>query len=257
VKIKYEYRAYLLRHGEPQLMPAQAAQGIVGFSSVYGFPEETVRCIEDSGSTRDIHGLPLYSDLLYLDFDSEEGVEEARQKLQHMGIGYERYTTGNRGCHFHIPIEAMLGPLVPSIQKAYVDQTFPYADLSLYKYTGIIRNNGTWNLKNLGRRKELIEVVEGKKLVVDLTPPRNRGETRMFYSELDPEEADIILGQKLLQTIGNGGRNNGVYMLAYMAKTAKYNKDEARDLLWQYNCTMVQPPLDDREFNAIINSCFR
>ena len=255
--IKYEYRPHLLRYGAPQLMPIEAAKGIVGFSSIYGFPAETARCIEDSGSTKDIYGMPLYSDILYLDYDSDEGVEEARQILINMGVGFERFTTGNRGCHFHITTKPMTGPLVPSIQKAYVDLTFPHADLSIYKYTGIIRNTGTWHLKNPGKRKELVEEVSGKRLIIDLSPPKDRDQTRVFYADLDPEEADIILGQRLLNPISEGGRNNGLYILAYMAKVAMYDKAAARDMLWQYNCTMIQPPLDDREFNSVINSCYR
>lgn len=255
--IKFEYRPHLFRYGDPQLLPRDVARGIVGFSSVYGFPEETYKCIEEAGSIKDIYGLPLYSDILYLDYDSDEGVEEARQILLKMGIAFERFTTGNRGCHFHIPIIEMVGPLVPTLQKSYVDQTFPHADLSIYKYTGIIRNTGTWHLKNPGKRKATIEQVSGKKLSIDLTPPKDRSQTRVFFMDLEPDEADIILGEKLLRPIHEGGRNNGIYMLTYMAKTAKYNKQEVSELLWKYNCEMVVPPLDEREFKSIINSCYR
>jgi hypothetical protein len=255
--IKYEYRLQTIRFGAPTLLPNGVAQGIIGFSSVYGFPDETQACIESIESIRGINGLPLYSDMLYLDFDSEDGVEEAEAMLQGMGVGFKKYTTGNRGCHFHIPTVPITSPILPSIHKAFVDNHFPKADLSLYKYSGLIRNVGTWHIKNPGKRKLLVKEVVGSLLTIEIVPPKDRGRIKFVYEELDQTEADFLLGTMLLKEIHEGKRNNTVYMMAFLAKTAGMDYTEAEDLLGKYNQTHIFPPLDNREFKSVIRSCYR
>jgi len=255
--IKYEYRSQLIRFGAPHLLPNGVAQSIVGFSSVYGFPEETATCITTIESIKGIQGLPLYSDTLYLDIDNSEFIPEVEAVLRNKGVGFSKYTTGNRGCHFHVPCEPVISPILPSIHKAFVENWFPGADLSLYKYSGIIRNVGTWHIKNPGRRKELLEEVPGKLLVLDILPPKNRSKTFLVYEELDDTEADFQLGCMLLRNISEGKRNNTLFMMAFLAKTAGYDTEEATDILWGYNCSHVSPPIECQEFKTIIKSCYR
>ena len=73
-----------------------------GFSSVFGYTEETARIITENQSSRDIGNLELYCDELYLDFDSEDGIAEALGFLNSNNIHYGPRAAGNRGKHIHI-----------------------------------------------------------------------------------------------------------------------------------------------------------
>jgi hypothetical protein len=249
----YEYRNSLERFTKPNLMPFWKASGQPGFISVFGFPGETANVIINQGSTKNLDNLPLHSDTLYLDFDSDEGIESAINYITNNNLQAEIYTTGNRGKHIHIPIMPITLIGLANKLKGYVASTFPGADLSIYKPTGIIRNVGTWHSKNPGHRKELIEVIPGFILDPKL---KESSHTFKIFKKDTVEDADNILTQLLLAPIQEGNRNNKVYNLTYLARESGITKQEASNLLTEYNRNYVLPPLRDRELLTIINSCY-
>jgi len=249
--IYYEYRNGLIRVSPPKLMSKIDAKTPPGFSSVFGYTEETARIITENQSSRDIGNLELYCDELYLDFDSEVGIQPAIDYLNGENIYYSLYTTGNRGKHIHIDIVPVQGYGLPQGFKHFVAMRFPGADTSIYKPTGIIRNVGTWHQKNPGYSKQLLDTKPGRTMLIDMdvTP-------RIPLSINDRGDPKELLGALLLKRITNGERNNKMYSLAKVAKESQMSKNEVEEILWHYNRSSVVPPLDSREFQNVINSCF-
>jgi Zn/Cd-binding protein ZinT len=113
-----EFRRKTHRFGTPELDASPKSDHT--FQSVYGYPQDTVNKILSQGHTRDLKGLPVYSDYLYIDVDQDDNVDIVRQKLRVLGIKIMEYTTGNRGIHFHIPITRMEGTDVVYSQKVWL-----------------------------------------------------------------------------------------------------------------------------------------
>lgn len=250
--IYYEHRNGLVRMVSPILLPKDQAKSMPGFSSVFGYPESTAKIILDKGSSRDIGNLDLYCDELLLDFDSEDGIRDAREFLLMNHLAFQEYHTGNRGCHIHIPIEPISGYGLPAWLKDYVSNVFPGADTSIFKPTGIFRNAGTWHTKNPGSRKELIAEFEGNRLIIPLKEINVK-----FHHETEDVDAMELLSNLLFKRIKAGNRNNGVYNLVFLAKEAGMSYEEANTLIYNYNEIGVDPPLRSRELDSIINSCYR
>ena len=249
--IYYEHRNGLMRNSPPTLLPKEEAKYRLGFSSVFGYDEETAKYIMENNSLKGLSDRVLYCDELYLDFDTEEGIQAAKDFLATNKLRAQIYTTGNRGCHIHIQIVPLSGVGLADRLKQFVANVFPGADTGIYKATGIFRNIGTWHQKNPGHRKELIGLMAGDILSI---PALNKTIPR-FYAA-DQEDATDILNSLLLKKITTGERNNKMYNLAFLAKTSGMTVKDAEIILYNYNMTNVEPPLKSSEFRSIITSCF-
>ena len=102
-----EWRTGLQRNGPPNLQPSQPPGS--QFQSVYWFPHATAMRIQAQGNMKNLEGLDLWTDTLLVDIDQPENIPPALEILRDIGCGWEMWTTGNRGAHFHIPHNPLEG----------------------------------------------------------------------------------------------------------------------------------------------------
>lgn len=256
--ILYESRSGPVRNGSVILLPFNEASQRPGFVSVFGFTKETVDHIRACNNTAGMRGLPLYTDLIYLDFDDNEaGAQHAEDTLDEMGISYEKYSTGRVGrYHFHIPCSPILRSDLPLRVGSWVEQNFTGYDASLYKTSGVIRTNGTFHSKAPGKFKHLLHSVEGA--IVDIMKETKDVMPKVYTGAGDTDaEAAEVLERLWLEPCFEGGRNRQVYRRAYLAKLAGKGVAETEELLRMWNELMVHPPLREGEIITTVRSAYR
>lgn len=133
-----------------------------GFASVYNFSESDARSMENLGTFKSFKGT-VHSPLLKLDCDTSEASYVAEKRLKQLEAKYEKYTTGNRGFHYHVYRSVEPSHLLPSIDRAFVTREFPGADVSFYHHVGMYRQVGAVHGKT-GRKKTLIYAQDGRPL---------------------------------------------------------------------------------------------
>jgi hypothetical protein len=251
----HEHRAGLQRSSAVILLPFEEAIERPGYISVFSYPPETVTQIRETGTTAGLRGLPLSCKLVYLDVDDNDAAADAAEaKLQEMGLGYERYSSGNRGFHFHIPCEEIVRVDTPHRVKVWVQANFQGVDDSLYKTSGIIRTPGTFHHKKPGSRKTLVSSGTGK--ILDLLAAEVPAP--VSYVSLDEDaDAAAVLDWLWMEPSFSGGRNREIYRRAFLCRLAGYDRDEAEGLLLNYNVHMVRPALSPHEVITTARSAYR
>lgn len=140
-----------------------------GFRSMYLFPKDAVDFMTKNESVGGIARYPVYSDTLFVDFDSGDGSSETFESiLSTQNYAYTLYNSGKKGVHFHVPIVPMFHPDVPHSQKMWMSSLgLNSVDLSIYRHTGLFRLPGTIH-KDTGRKKELVRQEQGNKLSIPI-----------------------------------------------------------------------------------------
>ena len=244
--IWYEHRPDVRRVGRPFMVPAQDMQGRVGFRSVYGYTAETARQIRESGTTRNLEDIPVYSDVLLVDFDNDQDLAKAWYAEHAHLYNMDMYYSGNRSVHLHIRIEPMFGTDVPHKQRAWIRQHLPQADDSFYHKAGQFRLPGTYHLKNPGHMKTLLAST-GVSTRLDLrdveVPPAPipiRGPTMRNASQL----GNILL-QFLATKVEPGHRNTHIFTTVDLCYKLGYDVDEATKMLQMWNVRLPSPHDED------------
>lgn len=166
-----EVRGTVKRYNDPVFIPLEDWTKLRGYSfrSIYAYDEKSVEIFQRSRSLEGIQTHPVYSDMLFIDIDSDDKnhIEYAYNKLADLNIYFEAWSTGRRGIHFHVPITPMFGVKVPNSQVEYVKYLFPKLieeeaiDLSFYCHTGQYRLPGAVHSKTVGGVKTLKYRVNG------------------------------------------------------------------------------------------------
>jgi len=239
-----EVRPLVLRLVRPQLYPLHLADELVGFRSVYAYPEDIRKIIDKNKSTARLNAnAEVYSDVLLVDFDNnEEAANKAISFLKKEGWQVDVYTSGNRSVHLHVALEPMLGYWVPKAQRNWVATNMPGADLTFYHHSGMFRLPGTVHLKT-GESKLLVESVKGKPLKIDRTAIKTV--LSSDHSRFDTHQQFVM---NLLTNKYEGTRGTFVScMLLRDAKKLDLTKDDVIDLLLNWNSTKCYPPLSEEE----------
>lgn len=251
-KARVEIRTTVIRNGKPRLVPYVDKESYTGFTSVYGFLDEAVTQITKCGSTKNISKLPVYSDVLYVDFDNnDDAAKEMEAMLRDKGIKFSMFHSGGRSIHFHIDIEPMAGANVPESQKYWMQQNAPLADMSIYRHTGMYRLPLTFHAKNPGKRKLPISHNDGVKLKIENRPTIkvsmvNTDET------IDAKEHYKILGRLLHMTAAEGDRHRHALKIVTACKHSGKGSDDARRLVGMWNEDSCSPPKADWELEKIV-----
>lgn len=254
-KALLEIRPTVNRTGRPKLVPYNDRYNYTGFTSVYGYTEAAAGHIENTNSTRGLSQFPVYSDVLYVDFDNnEEAAEQFKVlTLEAQGYTFDMYHSGGRSIHFHIPIEPMYGLNVPHSQKLWMESNAPEADMSIYRHSGLYRLPGTYHAKNPGKKKDLICKHDGMYTL------RIENRPRVAVSTIDDEVAEKgeayfhdILGKLLNTTIASGGRHPHAYKITMAARSSGKDETYARRLLGMWNNDNCHPPKEDWELDKLI-----
>lgn len=134
------------------------------FSSVYAVREEDARYIEAAGTASGFKGI-VWSQRLWIDFDTEEAAKTAQLKLKELKYDHVVYDTGNRGCHIGILRDTMPSHTLPSEDKTWVANNLVGADLSLYWHLHLLRLPGCIHEKT-GEPKKFLYKCEGSSIIL-------------------------------------------------------------------------------------------
>jgi hypothetical protein len=202
--------------------------------------------MKERGRVAGIDNAPVYSDCLFIDFDSRSGVLEMERYLRSTGIGYSRWATGRRGAHLHIDIEPMRGVHVPQSQLEWVRTRFDghidgIVDDTTFRKTSIIRLPGTWHEKNPGRRKERLYNVVGNRLVIPALSEPPVGSIKKKDIPDTKGAADFWLA--MITRKGEPGRNQRVYSLGCLARECGLSHEKGLEAVIHWAATKCDPPL--------------
>jgi hypothetical protein len=250
----YEVRSSKVRREKIQLVHYSELGEYQGFRSLYGYTPETAMQIVESNSTAGLTGAPVYSDLLLVDFDDkpELGHKMADELREYDWV---KFNSGGRSIHLHVRIAPMFGPLVPALQKEWMAQHFPEADLSIYRTSGIYRLPGTRH-ESTGRCKKVLETnITGKSLELKVTLP----EKKVVFSAVEDQDLELMLFQLLGKEVNAGttGRNYHVFKIAKVANKLGIPPQSAEHLVRSWNSQRCFPPLPTSSIDNTIKSAYR
>jgi hypothetical protein len=241
----YEWRTQVKRVGPPILAPS--APSGAQFRSVYAFPETTVRKITKQNSMKDLDGCMVTSDTVLIDVDKEENVGPARKILEKLGIVVHEYTTGNRGVHWHLPVEVMTGVNVIYSQKQWLKSVglWSLIDTSIYRPAGQFRAIGATHSKT-GRVKALVGMFGTTTLKIKLLlPPPVTASSSWLLEEGTPETV-FAFYMNLLSYRGMGGRHPHIYILFKSGQKAGLDRGEIEECIHWWNNRMTEEPHSHR-----------
>lgn len=211
------------------------ASQVGGWRTVYEFSELTAKEIIASGSSKGYDKFPVYSDTLFIDMDlGETGVHELTQKLNYLGFGFQVYSSGGKGFHFHIPCVPMEGYDVPYSQYAFAKtELTDHLDASLYRPGSLIALPGRVHIKT-GALKTLVGDYCGMRLVeipMRATPRIQRSEVPIQPHSPAAWQFALQKAAKFIQSPpGNGFRHTRLWSLAETMCDAGLSYDCAAEI---------------------------
>jgi len=238
-----EHRRVVRRTGKPVFAHVADLPLLTGFRGVYGVPAGTAQAVVNFGDVTPLTHTPVWSDTLFVDFDGTAGVSEARETLNDLGIAYEIWSTGRRGCHFHILTEEYCSVDLPKRHKQWVEDNLTGDwDPTIYNNTSIIRLPGTFHEKNPGQTKALAFSKQGEALKI---PELRDLPAREVVEETEPTKAKFYA--KLMQQAPQ--RNAHVYYMGKLSRECGVSEAEGIEAVLWWATSICNPPLDvsDRE----------
>lgn len=228
-----------------------------GFASIYAVREADSDAIRAAGTIAGFSGT-VWSPSLWVDCDSEEASHSVERRLRQASIAYQKYTTGNRGAHFEIERLHEPSHLLPALDRAWVQQNLPEADLSLYKHLHLLRVVGGKHEKT-GQRKEKLLETSGRVLTaedyrnldVSVLPKESapiavgkaRGEFRCVFE--DPNFEDYWTART------SGSRHHDFCVIA--SRLLNLGQEPAFVHEWLRNLNLItKPPLEPNEIWRIL-----
>lgn len=251
-----EIRRTVCRYGDIEFTALPLSGNERGFRSIFAFDEAFTEILVNK-TLVDSKNAVLYSDILFVDFDSDEGVQEFAHLLVDLGVSFELYSTGRRGKHFHIPIVPMTGIGLGYSHEAWVKEHTKYADFTIYSPRSIIRLPGTWHEKSPGHRKECIYKQEGDTLNI----PKIDKSPKPTYSTSNytgiRNISDFWL--KVMKKQCSPGRNEGLVILGAIAAQCGISYEEGVDAAKWWALTKCDPPLiiSDNEVDRQFSNGYR
>jgi hypothetical protein len=257
--ILYEHRVTKVRRGAPKLVTEAALEACRGFRSVYGWPEDAVKYVLDTGRTAGLKYFDVFSNVLLLDFDNNpEAASSAQRYLLDNKYTHTMWDSGGRSIHFHIKIEPMQGRMVPPSQKAFVSNNFPGADLSFYNASGMYRLPNTAHEKNPGRYKQMIGHCYGKTMLVPTREMTPLFASAKIVEEEDKSGLDSLLTYMMFVCVSEGdGRNNHAFKIAKICRDLGYEIENAMDIVETWSSGCANPSLEHGEVETTVRSAYR
>lgn len=224
-----------------------------GFASVYRFSEADARSMQAAGTYKQFKGV-VHSTHLKVDCDTEDASQVVERWAEKEGIAYDKYTTGNRGFHFHILRETLPHHSLPSFDKAFAKDNFTGCDLSIYHHVAMYRQVGCTH-KKTGRKKELIKSVPGKALIYEIHDPMDGEETYSSFGLRGATDISSVFGDRSLAGLtipaSNGKRHEMLTKVAVRLDMLGQPEEMAYAYLFNVNL-MYEPPLPDTDVRRIL-----
>jgi len=237
-----EVRDHCDRVGVPKLISIEGLENKdhnTNFRSTYMFDGKVAGSIQENGHTRGLKGKSVASNVLFIDVDEDENVDKVETILRLMVTRYGRYTTGNRGKHFHIPIEWMEGTNVIYSQIKWLKSVglWELIDHSIYREGGQYRRVGAIHAKT-GKRKEheiTYKTLDSTPLQIPTLVAPPEVVEPFSVAEGDSTNMQIFL-MNCMQKRNEGGRHSHMYILWQSGKAAGLDKETITEmtLWWNY-----------------------
>ena len=218
------------------------------FGSVYAVSVEDAHFIEEAGTAAGYKGV-VWSQRLWVDFDSEDGARAAQSKLKELGYDHVVYTTGGRGCHIGILRPSAPSHVLPLRDKQWVANNLPGADLSLYWHLHLIRLPGAVH-ERTGLAKRVLYKVEGRELIL---PPYDPDANVRAFREVSAEagrEGSIFQNWEIISQLTalnpNGSRHQHlVNISATLCNSSGINRDRALWIVQEVNRGFPEPKTEE------------
>ncbi len=224
-----------------------------GFRSMYMFPKDAVDFMMKNDSVGGITRYPVYSDTLFVDFDSGDGSSEAFEAiLQSQKYAYTLYNSGKKGVHFHVPIDPMFHTDVPHSQRIWMASLgLASVDLSIYRHTGLFRLPGTIH-KDTGRKKEMVRESLGLRLSIPIVPRNVSDITIETYGGSTFAQALQNALRSFIDDPGPGNRHMRLVQVAKGFIEAGISAEASEEIIRAVNAEWSNPKADDE-----ISDCVR
>jgi len=218
------------------------------FGSVYAVRREDAEAISlTAGTAAGFKGI-VWSQRLWVDFDNTEGALQARKLLKEQGYDYVEYDTGGRGSHFGIRRDCNPSHILPLLDKHWVKENMPLADLSLYWHLHLIRLPGAVH-ERTGRTKTLVTRQPGQALILPNVLPDDEGVKQAAASEGKRRESIFSCWQvvSLLTGAGiNGSRHRHLLDLVLALKNdCMVSMDESMWVVREVNRGFEEPKAEE------------
>lgn len=222
-----------------------------GYASVYAVSKDTAEAIVETGTTQGFKGV-VWSERLWLDFDSYEAADRAESKLKEMGYDFIAYDTGGRGAHFGVLRGAYPSHLLPAMDRQWVEEHFPEADKSIYTHLHPFRLPDTVHEKT-GRKKRVVCEFRGSTLILS---PFKKEELRITPTTRSEGRHKSLFNNfrvmREMRPLVNGERHYSLVRLVYALRDdAKVSKNEALYWCTQWNLLHTVPKEDCEIVKAI------
>lgn len=212
------------------------------FASVYAVDEQTARAIQETAGTAAGFKGVVWSQRLWMDFDSPEGASQARKRLKELNYEFVEYDTGGRGSHFGVTRLANPSHLLPLLDKHWTKTNFPGADLCLYWHLHLIRLPGTIH-ERTGRPKRLVSREPGNPLVLsNVLPSDEISQREVTQNGSRPSVFSVWQVVSQLTGVGVNGRHRHLVDLALaLHNDASVSFDEAMWVTLEVNRGFEEP----------------
>lgn len=227
-----------------------------GFRSICKYLPSDAAAAKAAHSTSVLKGCALFIDTLFLDFDDCEKDANTFQKwMKTEDIAHERYDSGGRSVHFHIPVVLPPSPYAAFTCKQYVRSwTNGTADTSFYHHAGLFRLEGTAHEKT-GNPKILVEKAGWDVLQLEICEPDNKYET--VAADLDElQQALMYYESQFGHSILPGNRHMTLWKASKRFAEAGLSYSTTLELIQRLNESWFDPkPPEDVE--VAVTGAFR
>ena len=211
-----------------------------GLRSVYQYSATDADSMHDLDSFKAFKGT-VYSEELLIDTDTEASSTACEGRLKELGLAFQKFTTGNRGNHYHVKRVSVAGHTLPASDRLYVEREFPGADTSFYHHVGLYRCIGATHAKT-GLKKELLYSVEGK--LLDLQPSKPAELTVNNAPNTDLSSTSVFLDEtlrRLTVPYGHGERHKGLVNISLALHRLKQPFEFALGYLHNVSLMCAEP----------------
>jgi len=228
------------------MLEADTAVSLPGFSTVYAFSEEHAAEIRSSGSSKGLSRFPVFSDRVIFDFD--DGWNSASKLvswLTERDLGYDLYESGGKGFHVLTAHNPIYDVNLPFTHRTFAQSIGVSCDTTLFQHGRLLRNPGTIHEKT-GKPKVLVEQHEGGSILeLSIKTPEP---TRFSISQIDDEDVSKFFFSEIGNRIGNspgaGRRHTFFWGLARDAFRTGLSFDATLEILLMLNATWGEDAKD-------------
>lgn len=226
--------------------------------SLYAFTHPQSRAIAMSGSVKGWRPVHFSAELI-VDCDTLQSAVDVEEVLRHKDVSFNKYSSGNKGFHYHIPRECEPSDDLCLRDKLLVESMFPGVELDtgIYRPMHLIRGIGCAH-EVTRRRKALVDEFVGECVLScnDITPSQADVQWFRASENCDSRSEWARFQDRVIMhhPVGSkGSRNLAIFCLAKDLYRSGLSSDVVQELCEHFNAAH-QHPHDDAEVLRAVTS---